>query len=399
MPATVQSLRLTDAYRVKLSRLTKATQREARAAWKGVTWDDITGSYRPVADRVATSIIRAQREAVRLTAGYLGAYLSSELGTRVPTPLIATDTYIGKSYGNLPLRQSLDSPRVVLLVANEEGKPDPMGLGLRALLVNVDLDVKHAARQALQDAMEADDRIIGWRRAVKGTCAACLGAAEASTLPPGTPLEIHPNCECVSEPVLQRSVENATEKIVPPGRGQAIDQGIAAINDVHGLPDAPAPTVAIGNPGLQTLGSTEMMPSGQARITIAENSEADTVLHEFGHAMDGALGDGMFLSKRSSSDLLDGVDEMQAVLRAIRKSDAYKTLTEDPDVILAVDPRYAKEKVELFARAYAQWIGEKKGVAVGSAKSRALGLQWSSDDFRKIGKALDNLFRAKGLLK
>jgi hypothetical protein len=148
------------------------------------------------------NVKNAQRDAVRMTAGYLGAYMSSELGEHVPPPSLPSQRYVGKSFTDQNLDEALRSPLVKVKVANKEGQPDPMGIGLKAMLATVDLNVKTAARQSLQDAMVADDRITGWRRAVRGTCDACMGAADGSTLPPGTPLDIHPNCDCVSEAVV-----------------------------------------------------------------------------------------------------------------------------------------------------------------------------------------------------
>lgn len=196
---TQPSLRVTDAYRARLQALVESASRDARSAWRGLEWEDIDASYRPIQVRVARSVERAQTEAVRLTAGYLGAFLTTELGEPVGTPPLAPRDYVGKSYGDLPLLESLDKPRIALLNANAARTPDPKGVGLRALLANVDLDVKGAARSALQDRIEADERIEGWQRAVKGTCGACMGAGASD----GARMQIHPNCQCVSEPEVK----------------------------------------------------------------------------------------------------------------------------------------------------------------------------------------------------
>jgi hypothetical protein len=207
MAATAQALRLTDSYRVRLKALVRVADHEARQQFQDLDLDEISESYGPIRTRVANSVARAQTEAVRLTAGYLGAFLSTELGEVISPPTIAAAEYVGKSFGGLPLADSLDSPRIAMLMAIKEGQPDPRGTGLRVLLQNVDLDVKAAARAALADQIAADDRIEGWTRAIRGTCAACAGLAAEATSPPGTPLEIHPNCECVSEPVVTRAAQ------------------------------------------------------------------------------------------------------------------------------------------------------------------------------------------------
>lgn len=215
MPASRRSLQLTETYRSRLRALVDGVDREAKQVWGELSWDDLRGSYEPIAQRVNTSIQRAQTAAVRLTAAYITAYLSTELGKRQRTVSIPSSNYVGTSYGDLPLDEALQKPLISLLVANGKGEPDPMGTGLKALRTNIDLNVKHAGRKALQDVIEADERIVGWRRAVKGTCAACSGLATDAQSPPGTPLEIHPNCECVSEAVV-RNVPNRFPR--PTGR-------------------------------------------------------------------------------------------------------------------------------------------------------------------------------------
>jgi hypothetical protein len=68
----------------------------------------------------------------------------------------------------------------------------------------VDVDLMNAGRESLREAMERDDRIEGWQRAVRGTCGACGGdiAVAVSTELPAIPLKVHPYCQCVTEPVV-----------------------------------------------------------------------------------------------------------------------------------------------------------------------------------------------------
>lgn len=199
MPAQKRSLAITDRYRRDLAALVRPVERTVRAAWRGLDWADLDRSYLPIHSTAYLSITRAQRDAVNLTAGYLAAYLSSEMGTGQSTPRIPAARYVGRSFTDADLNDALRSPLIRVKVANKERQPDPMGTGLKAMVAAVDLDVKGAARRSLRDFMEADDRIVGWRRALSGTCAACAGLAEGAASPAGTPLEVHPSCECVSE--------------------------------------------------------------------------------------------------------------------------------------------------------------------------------------------------------
>lgn len=197
MPATSLSLRVTEEYRAKLTALPRAVQREARILWKDLDWDDLRGSYAPIRERLATSIEYAQREAVHLTAGYMGAFLTSELGKPTDPPILAADPYIGRSFNDTPLRDALDTPLITVLVGIRDGMDDPLGLGLRTLLANVDLHVMRAGRQSLIDAIAADEHCDGFQRAVKGTCPACAAKAGADGK---VQFPVHPGCQCVGEP-------------------------------------------------------------------------------------------------------------------------------------------------------------------------------------------------------
>lgn len=198
----MQTANLTDAYRTRVRGLVDNVQGQARELWAGMDMADIDGSFGPIGDRVTTLVATAQRTAVRSSTAYLTAVVANELGK--PQRPGATDSsrYVGKSFQGQELRRALDAARIVTLQAIKAKDPDPLGQGRRTLLNAIDLNVKAAGRQALQDAMEASRHIDGWRRSVKGTCDACLGLAQESTLPPGTPLDVHPNCECVSEPSI-----------------------------------------------------------------------------------------------------------------------------------------------------------------------------------------------------
>lgn len=70
--------------------------------------------------------------------------------------------------------------------------PDPLreGASRAARMVGVDFD--HAHRTALLAAIDADERIDGWQRALRGTCGACAGIATGPS--GGLRFEVHPGC-------------------------------------------------------------------------------------------------------------------------------------------------------------------------------------------------------------
>jgi hypothetical protein len=143
---------------------------------------------------------RAQATGARLSAAYLGAFVQTELG-RPHRVSVSSADYASKSLGGADLRPTLDTVRVAILQAIRKGETDPLGTGRSTLKGLVDLDVKAASRAALTDLMAKDPNVDEWRRSVTGTCAACLGS-DTGNLPAGTPLNVHPNCECVAEPVV-----------------------------------------------------------------------------------------------------------------------------------------------------------------------------------------------------
>lgn len=63
------------------------------------------------------------------------------------------------------------------------------------------MDFDHAHRTSLLEAIASDDRFDGWQRALAGTCGAC--ASVASGVSHELHFQVHPSCQCVSEPVAK----------------------------------------------------------------------------------------------------------------------------------------------------------------------------------------------------
>jgi hypothetical protein len=119
----------------------------------------------------------------------------------IPTP----QGFSGTSFDEVKLRFALWRPVIVVQQLLEQGVStvEAMRRGRDALLRSVSLATDGAVRDSLQKLYDKQPEIVGWKRAVKGTCDICMGAADGSVLPAGTPLEIHPSCECVSEAVVK----------------------------------------------------------------------------------------------------------------------------------------------------------------------------------------------------
>jgi hypothetical protein len=195
MPQNARSLQLTDAYRTRLLAIGDRAEREARRRWP--TIEQLDGTDWP--ERTAAELTLAQRQAIRLTAGYLGAFIRSE-GGRGTVPAIDSRRYAGLSRDGRPLSDALLSPIIGVRAKLKAGEPPiaALAFGLQRATRTVGFEAVQAARDALQDAVRDDDRLSGWERAVAGTCAACMALSGSS----GPRFEVHPSCQCVPQPTV-----------------------------------------------------------------------------------------------------------------------------------------------------------------------------------------------------
>lgn len=196
MPTNPRSLELTGLYRARLLAARSRVERQAVLLWPRIEGLDTTDW--PA--RMAAVVGQAQTEAVRATAGYLTAFASLELGRRQRIA-IDSHSYAGLSRDGRPLEEALQSPLVGVLAKLKQGEsPDvalAYGLERGRRMVSVDFD--HAHRQALTDTIDTDPRFDRWERATAGTCGACLALSGTS----GLHFEVHPNCNCVPQPVVK----------------------------------------------------------------------------------------------------------------------------------------------------------------------------------------------------
>jgi hypothetical protein len=195
-----RSLDLTDAYRTRLLHIGNGIEREARRRWPTIEQLDATDWP----ERLASELTLAQRQAIRLTAGYLGAYLRSETG-RGTAPAIDSRQYAGLSRDGRPLNEALLSPLIGVRAKLKAGEPPNVALayGLQRATRTVGFEATQAARDALIDAIAADERFEGFQRNVAGTCAACMALSGTS----GPRFEVHPSCQCVPQPTVRGAAD------------------------------------------------------------------------------------------------------------------------------------------------------------------------------------------------
>ena len=196
MAANPRSHQVTELYRLRLRAVRQRLERQAAEGWPSIDTLDDTGWP----ERTGRAGAGAQTEAVRVTAGYVTAYVSSEVGRRVPAVMIDSRRYAGVARDGRPLAQALQSPLIGVRAALKDGKPagEALGYGWNRAARMVETDLMHAARSSLLDAIAADDRIEGWQRATRGTCGACMALSGTS----GPRFEVHPDCQCQPQPVV-----------------------------------------------------------------------------------------------------------------------------------------------------------------------------------------------------
>jgi hypothetical protein len=202
VPAQLRSVSVTAAYRDRVTGIRARVIQRAQREWPAITDLDQTGWV----DRMATVVAAAQAEGVRAAAGYLTAYLTSEQQRPARAIRIDASRYAGVSRDGRALRDALRSPLIGTYAALKDGRPpeDALRIGLARATRMVSIDVDHANRTALLDAIAADDRFAGWERATAGTCGACMALSGTT----GSRFRVHPGCNCQPQPIVAGAPNN-----------------------------------------------------------------------------------------------------------------------------------------------------------------------------------------------
>ena len=275
MPANPGSLRITEGYRQRLLALRAQVARLVAEQWGRVTLQDLDGTFQRWLRSAVLVIAGGQYRSATLADLYLAAYLSSELGERVPPQGLDPARYAGQSTAGRPLAELLVPVLFSVKLALGQGRDNDVALAsgrLRAARASV-TEVTQASRGALDDAMAADDRVIGNRRVPSpGACGACLAAATGAIQTRDTPLKVHPSCRCVRVPV----VRDAPERVrYPTGRRMFDDLGPAGQDALFGGRGgaAKADLIRSGAVPFEALISTDPLASGGEWITESSVKE------------------------------------------------------------------------------------------------------------------------------
>ena len=255
MPVERRSFAVTEAYRARVVAIRDAIDRGIGTRTWPKNIDDLDDGW---ADRQTAAISQAQKAAIRASSGYLTAFLSTEYGERLAGPELDPRPYVGQFVDGRDLREALRSPIIGTLAARKEGLDDAAALqvGLMRAKRMAEAAVMFAARGSLRDGMEADERVEGWERAVAGTCGACMGAS-ADRHGPSVAMSVHPNCKCVSEPIVRSSLaryqrddgnkrfaemdEAAQDAALGASAAYAVRNGLIELQDLVGRESIPGP--------------------------------------------------------------------------------------------------------------------------------------------------------------
>ena len=203
MPANRLSFAVTDAYRDEALALRGQAGAVARTGWGRIDRGRIADSYENFLTPTVSALTAIQGAAVRLAAAYATAYLASELGEPVEAvEAFDTTDLVGRSRDGRRLEDALRSPLIAVLYELPRTGPDnAVRRGLNRAVFMAQMAADHATREALSRAIKVDERFVGYARAVKGTCGACI--AVAGRYPDGIHFQVHPNCKCVQEPIVR----------------------------------------------------------------------------------------------------------------------------------------------------------------------------------------------------
>jgi hypothetical protein len=211
MARTERSLQITDAYQAHLVTLAQHARAAATTDWgRIVDVEDLDRTHPAWARSVAATLAVLQAAGTRLTAAYLAAFLTSELGRPVAPAQLDESRYVGASRTGKPLADAL-VPTVITVkqaIAAGQDRSQAGQQGLHQAVRLAGAETLATPRAALTDLMASDDRITGWRRVTSGGCGACIAAA-AHPYSAHEPMKVHDGCKCTSEPVVRDIPDHA----------------------------------------------------------------------------------------------------------------------------------------------------------------------------------------------
>lgn len=204
MPANPRSLRLLDAYHEQVAHLRDRTAQMVVRTYDAIDPQDLTGGYARFVPTAAQIIEAGQTQASVLSDAMLRGFIRLESGREEEITEPVEDN-AGFTTDGRRLTEVLSAIPAKVFLAIKMGRSidEAVRFGRFAATRAAVTEVMDAASQELTHQMKESPVVAGWRWKSRGTCGACLAMDNGSVLPDGTPLNRHPYCQCVAEPVIK----------------------------------------------------------------------------------------------------------------------------------------------------------------------------------------------------
>jgi hypothetical protein len=280
MPASSESVALTDHYRDELATERGAALAVIASSWALLEREDLDHSYALWMATAAAMIAEKQRSGISAAEAYLATFIASEFARRFVPLRESADTsgLIGFDRFGRPLLEALRPPLFTVKAAITGGIAFDVALRLgrnRALRIGAE-SMANAPREALHRLHERSSSVAGWRRVPVGptSCGACLADADGSVHRERDRLKIHAACDCVAEPVIigvrERFVRPTGEQIfrdMTPDQQAELFQGRGGAEKAKVLRNGDAPFSSLISPDRRVLGPDGITETPLASLT------------------------------------------------------------------------------------------------------------------------------------
>jgi len=430
--------RLIEGYQEGLTRLAGATETAAEHRWVR------SGSLGRRAITEALDdldvITRAGRDAsTRLAASFVDSYVAAATGTTPAVDPINIDELLDQAPSPRPEYRRIAGDAAT---ARRGGMTATEALVDTAPRVGTiaDVHVTDGAVDGFAKAMTRHPQVTKFLRHPEPTACAFCAQISTRTYYIADLQPVHPHCHCVTVPLLDSDDPQGpprtgggddVQPIVPPSwmapaeRSRPIVHAVSfssarshrefgplvsRLARLHGLPDDGVPVMNVVSadvPPRANLRGRLRVPSLRAtdptpELTVYEDGDALTFLHEFGHRVDRAERNGA-IRRVSESTIEDSVEVQGAFLDLLEaaRTESFEVVVEH---FRGVDPDYAtylSSPKEVWARAYAQWAAPRVGAerALSGTLASRPGYQWPTAEFEQlIAPQVEAVLRARGLM-
>lgn len=192
MPTLSPSPELTALHWRRLERIRVATAARVEALWRRTGFDS------PDIELTIQTVLQGQRAIVAATDADLAAMTSITTNTKASPVGLDADRLIGRHARNGVFLEDVYARPAT--VARQSG----FERGIAHLRQSIYMDAQLAQRRAANAVVEADTRVVGWRRQVNPgagkVCGLCV-AASTRRYSRQELLPIHPMCRCSVYPI------------------------------------------------------------------------------------------------------------------------------------------------------------------------------------------------------